>query len=51
MSNLKGWEEDCVISANFIPQTVLIDKGGIIIERNLNGDELKIILEELLGNK
>ena len=50
MSNLKGWEEDCAVAygINSIPQTVLIGKDGIIIERNLDGDGLKFFLEKLL---
>jgi len=53
MSNLKGWAEDCAVAygVNSIPQTVLIDKDGKIIERNFRVDELKFTLDELLGNK
>ena len=49
LSNLKGWDEDCAVTygVDAIPQTVLIDKDGKIIERNLS--ELNFKLEELLG--
>ena len=52
-SNLKGWEEDGAIAygVNGIPQIILIDKEGIIIERELRADALKFKLEELLGSK
>ena len=50
-SNLKGWEEDCAktYGVNSIPHTVLIDKDGTIIERNLRGEALKNKLEALFG--
>jgi len=49
LSNLKGWQEDCAVTygVDAIPHTVLIDKDGKIIERNLS--ELNFKLEELLG--
>ena len=52
-SNLKGWDEDCAVAygINSIPQTILIDKDGKIIERGLDADALRFELEKLLGNK
>ena len=49
-SNLKGWEDESAMAygVNAIPATVLIDKDGVIIERNLEADELNAKLEELL---
>jgi thiol-disulfide isomerase/thioredoxin len=32
-----------------IPQIILIDKDGNIVERDLRGDDIKIALEKLLG--
>jgi len=51
-SNLKGWAEDAGIpyGVQSIPNLVLIDKHGNIIERNLKGNALRAKLEELLGN-
>jgi len=52
-SNVKGWEEEAAAAygVNSIPHAVLIDKGGIIIERGLSVDALKFKLEELFGSK
>jgi len=52
-SNLKGWQEDCAAAygVNAIPHSILIDKAGKIIERNLPEGELNIKLDELLGGK
>jgi len=53
ISNLKGWDEDCAVAygVESIPQTVLIDKDGKIIERNMSEDALGFKLQELFGNK
>lgn len=50
LSNLKAWDEDAAIAygIRFIPQTVLIDKDGTIIERNLPGQGLEYKLDEIL---
>jgi len=51
MSDLRGWNSEGVrlYSINSIPYSVLIDPNGIIIARDLLGDELNRKLEELLG--
>lgn len=50
LSDLKGW--DCIGSKKYgvtgVPATVLFDKEGRIIARNLRGKELQSKLEELL---
>lgn len=50
MSDLKGWESE--LSAPYvvrsIPYTILLDKDGKIIEKNLRGEKLLSKLEELL---
>lgn len=50
LSDLKGW--DCIGSKKYgvtgVPATVLFDKEGKIIARNLRGEELQTKLEELL---
>ncbi len=50
MSDLKGWQSEAVelYAINGIPHTVLLDKDGIIIEKNLRGEKLLEKLEELL---
>ena len=49
MSDLKSW--DCegakLYGVNSIPATVIIDQNGVIIERNLAGEELQAKLKEL----
>ena len=51
MSDLKGWE--CAASAiygiNSIPATLLVDKDGKIVAKNLRGEELQNKLQELFG--
>ena len=51
VSDLKGWGSYAggLYSVNSIPHTVLLDKNGIIIAKNLRGDELRNKLTELLG--
>lgn len=50
LSDLKGWES--VGSKKYgitgVPATILFDKDGIIIARNLRGEELQTKLEEIL---
>lgn len=50
MSDLKGWESAAAKAYNirYIPQTVLIDPQGKILERDLRGDDLIKRLSELL---
>lgn len=51
ISDLKGWssEHAKLYSVSSIPQTVLIDKEGKIIQRNLRGEQLGEKLKELFG--
>lgn len=50
VSDLKGW--NCAASTEygvaFIPQNVLVNENGIIIAKNLNGDELRLFIEKYL---
>ncbi len=50
MSDLKGWNSDCskAYGVSAIPATVLIDKDGTIIARDLRGDALINKIDELL---
>ena len=50
MSDLKGWqcEGAALYGVRAIPATVLVDQEGIIVARNLRGDELKAKLAELM---
>lgn len=50
MSDLKGWQSEgaSLYGVRSIPATVLIDKEGKIVARNLRGDELEAKLGELL---
>ena len=50
MSDLKGWGSEAgkLYGISSIPSTILLDPNGIIIEKNLRGDELYKKLEELL---
>ena len=50
MSDLKYWqcEAAAIYGVNAIPHTVLIDKDGTIIERNLRGEKLYERIAELL---
>ena len=51
VSELKGWETSVAVmyDVQAIPQTVLLDKEGKIIARNLLGAELEAKLTKLLG--
>ncbi|MDR0371467.1 MAG: AhpC/TSA family protein [Prevotellaceae bacterium] len=48
VSDLKGWESAAaqLYAVNFIPTTILIDKTGTIVGRNLSKEELVKILEK-----
>ena len=50
VSDLEGWSNAVggLYGVRSIPHTVLLDKEGIIIAKNLRGDELREKLEELL---
>ena len=50
MSDLKGWQSEGakLYAVNAIPHSVLIDPTGIIIARNLQGDNLNKKLAELI---
>lgn len=50
MSDLKGWESEgaALYGVRSIPATVLVDQQGVIVARNLRGDELKNKLSELI---
>ncbi len=51
VSDLKGWQNEvaALYGVRSIPQTVLLDKEGKIIARNLRGEDLAKKLEELMG--
>jgi thiol-disulfide isomerase/thioredoxin len=51
VSDLKGWasEPAKLYSVTGIPMTLLLDKEGNIIARNLRGEQLTMKLKELLG--
>ena len=51
ISDLKGWKNEVaqLYSVSSIPQTLLIDKDGKIIARNLRGEQLAETLKGLLG--
>jgi thiol-disulfide isomerase/thioredoxin len=51
ISDLKGWQSAhaALYSVSSIPQTVLVDKEGKIIVRNIRGEQLGAKLEELFG--
>lgn len=50
MSDLKGWQNAGaqLYGVRSIPSTVLVDQNGVIIARNLRGEELKAKIGELL---
>jgi thiol-disulfide isomerase/thioredoxin len=52
ISDLKGWQSGhaALYSVSSIPQTVLLDREGKIIVRNLRGDALAAKLFEIFGN-
>ncbi|MDO5969290.1 TlpA disulfide reductase family protein, partial [Flavivirga aquimarina] len=51
VSSLKEW--NCpsakVFAVNTIPETILIDKNGVIVARGLKGDKLKAKIKEILA--
>jgi len=51
VSDLKGWASEAgkLYAVNSIPHTVLLDKEGTIIAKDLSGDALRAKLEELLN--
>ncbi len=51
ISDLQGWQSKhaALYSINSIPATVLVDKEGKIIARNLRGEELGAKLKEIFG--
>ncbi len=51
ISDLRGWQSQHaqIYSITSIPATVLVDKQGKILARNLRGEELNAKLKELLG--
>ena len=51
ISDLKGWQSAhaALYSITSIPQTVLLDRDGKIIARNLRGEELGNKLKEIFG--
>lgn len=51
ISNLKGWQDPIAVMYDIksIPATLLLDKDGKIIAKNLRGEALKAKVKELLG--
>ncbi len=51
ISDLKGWnsEHAALYSVTSIPQTLLLDREGKIIQRNLRGEQLSEKLKEIFG--
>jgi thiol-disulfide isomerase/thioredoxin len=52
ISDLKGWQSShaALYNVTSIPQTLLLDKDGKIIARNLRGEALGAKLKELFGS-
>ena len=50
LSDLKGWQNSgaALYGVNSIPHTVLVDKDGTIIAKNLHGQELEDKIKEVL---
>ncbi|MCQ2307304.1 MAG: AhpC/TSA family protein [Bacteroidales bacterium] len=50
VSDLKGWENKAaaLYSIAFIPQNVIINKDGVIVARNLNGEDLMNFVSDCL---
>jgi peroxiredoxin len=50
VSDLKGWDSSAakLYGVNGIPATVIVDKNGIIVAKNLRGEELKAAIEKLI---
>ena len=51
ISDLKGWKNEAAAkySVTSIPQTILVDKDGTIIARNLRGEALQDQLKKMFG--
>lgn len=51
ISDLKGWQSEhaALYSVTSIPQTLLLDRQGRIIARNLRGEQLELKLREVFG--
>ena len=51
MSDLKGWKNQVAkqYSVTSVPHTILLDKEGRILARNLRGANLDAKLKELFG--
>lgn len=50
VSDLKGWQAEGaqLYKVRSIPSTFLLDKNGVIVARNLHGDDLRSKIEEIL---
>ena len=50
VSDLKGWNNKAgkLYAVNAIPHSIILNKDGVIIAKNLNGDELREKVAELL---
>ena len=50
LSDLKGWQNAgaALYGVNSIPHTVLVDKDGTIIAKNIHGEEIDAKLQEAL---
>ena len=50
VSDLKYWESEVVSIYNIggIPMTLLIDKNGIIVAKNLHGEQLEAAIQKIL---
>ena len=50
LSDLQGWKNSGaqLYGVNSIPHTVLVDKDGTIIAKNLHGEEIDAKLQEIL---
>lgn len=50
LSDLKGWQNSgaALYGVNSIPHTILVDKDGTIIAKNLHGEELDAKIKEVL---
>jgi hypothetical protein len=51
VSNLKGWEDPIAkkYEVDQIPATFIIDSKGVIVAKDLRGEELRIKIKELLS--
>ncbi|WP_320017845.1 TlpA disulfide reductase family protein [Labilibaculum manganireducens] len=50
VSDLKGWESSAakLYGISGIPATVIVDQNGVIVAKNLRGEELKAAIEKLV---